>query len=114
MDCDVPWGRLSRRRGSMESDQRVRSGRNERQAGPRMNNRLFLDALLWMARSGGRVFQSFGRLFALRGRCQFDAHYVLLCLAPIARRETKRIGGSSVPPVGFLATRPGLESRPGR
>jgi transposase len=38
----------------MGTDQGLRAGRPERQRGPRTDNRKFLDALMWMARSGGR------------------------------------------------------------
>src|SRR6201986_239191 len=38
----------------MGTDQGLRAGRPERQPGPPTDNRNFLDALMWMARSGGR------------------------------------------------------------
>ncbi|MBY3119211.1 transposase, partial [Rhizobium laguerreae] len=48
MDCDAlrddQWERI---RGFVPGGTRGKRG-------PRTNNRLFLDALLWMARSGGR------------------------------------------------------------
>ena len=48
MDCDAlrddQWERIKR----------FVPGGTKGKRGPRTNNRLFLDALLWMARSGGR------------------------------------------------------------
>lgn len=41
---DEQWGRLAR----------LMPGGCRGKRGPRTNNRLFIDALLWLARSGGR------------------------------------------------------------
>ncbi|WP_352642769.1 transposase [Mesorhizobium sp. M0520] len=61
MDCDAlrddQWDRI---KGLVP-------GGTKGKRGPRTNNRLFLDALLWMARSGGRWHASRSGSFKTRG-----------------------------------------------